>query len=241
MAVKAVLASLEGVAETLAPEYKKGEDGKFYLDVDGIDDHVAVGALKRAKEHEKTARLKAEDQARAAVEANVKLEAEIEERLRGVMPKDNVERLEKSWHDKLTRRETELTTKIAELDGGLKGVLIDKEAARIAGEIAKDAISIPLFLPHIIPRLTVETVDGKPRTRVLDLEGKPSALTLDDLKKEISAAPMFASLILGSKATGGGAEGGHAGGGAPAKKIDLTKATPAEKVAHYKAKQGLAD
>lgn len=47
MALKAVLASLDGLNEALQGEYKKGEDGKFYLDVTDIEDAPAVAGLRQ--------------------------------------------------------------------------------------------------------------------------------------------------------------------------------------------------
>lgn len=47
MALKAVLASLDGLSEALQGEYKKGEDGKYYLDVTDIEDAPAVAGLRQ--------------------------------------------------------------------------------------------------------------------------------------------------------------------------------------------------
>jgi len=63
MALKAVLQTLDGVPEALRTEYKE-RDGKFYLDIDGIDDHDGVGALRRAKDYEKDEARKAKERAR---------------------------------------------------------------------------------------------------------------------------------------------------------------------------------
>lgn len=43
--MKAVLDTLEGVAEGVAGEYEKGEDGKFYLKLEGHDAHPVVAAV----------------------------------------------------------------------------------------------------------------------------------------------------------------------------------------------------
>ena len=42
---------------------------------------------------------------------------------------------------------------------------------------------------------------------VIGQDGKPSALTIDELKAEFTSNPAFAPVIAGSKATGGGASG----------------------------------
>jgi hypothetical protein len=247
MALKALVEKIDEIPETLRDEYEPVEGGKFALKIEGLEEgssHPAVGALARAKRREAESRAKAEEKARELAE---KLEATILEKenlLKGTVPKDNFAALEASYKERSEREKSELQAKlnneITQLSGSLKTVLVDNVAREIAQGVAKDAESIPLFLPFLTNRLAVEMdADGKARTRVLDKDGKPSAATKADLAKEISALPMFAPLIMGSKATGGGAQGGSAGGGAPPKKIDLTTASQAAKVAHYKAKHGL--
>lgn len=51
MALKAVLDSVDGLDETLKAEYQE-KDGKFYLNIESIDSHPQVVALKNA--HERT-------------------------------------------------------------------------------------------------------------------------------------------------------------------------------------------
>jgi hypothetical protein len=76
-------------------------------------------------------------------------------------------------------------------------------------------------------------------TVVKDSEGKPSALTVDELKKEIMADAAFAPLIVGSKATGGGASGGKGGGAA--KTGDVISMSKDERLAYFKAKRESAN
>jgi hypothetical protein len=227
MAVKAVVTSLEGIPEALQAEYAPGEGGKFYLNLEGLeagaaDPHPAVGELARAKRREAEGKTKAEAKAQ---ELAAKLEATILEKenlLKGTVPKDNFAALEASYKERSEREKGELKAslegEISKLSGSLKTVLVDNVAMSIASSIAADKVQIPVFLPHIAPRLAVEIgADGKATTRVLDREGKPSASTIEHLAKEFVANPMFAPLVLGSKATGGGASGGSGGGGAPQK------------------------
>lgn len=58
MALKAVLDNLESVDDALRPFYKE-LDKKFVLDVDGVDDHPGVRALKNAYETTKAERAEA--------------------------------------------------------------------------------------------------------------------------------------------------------------------------------------
>ena len=234
MALKAVLDSLEGLAPEFAKEYKQGSDGRYYLDIEGIDEHPDIGALKRAKDYEKAERQKL---AAKLKEVQASLEALTEERdniLKGALPKADVEKLEESWKQKLAKREQELTEQINNLNGHLQRILVDNVAQQIATEISK---APALLLPHIKQRLKVDFVDGKPVTKVLDEDGSISALSIEDLKKEMVANPIYAPIIIGSKASGGGAEGGQRGGALGTRKLDYAKATPAEIVADIKARK----
>lgn len=81
---------------------------------------------------------------------------------------------------------------------------VGQTATKLAAELAISG-SADVLLPHIQSRLTVEIKDGAPSVRVLDLQGKPTALTIDELKQEFISNKAFAPLIAASKATGGGA------------------------------------
>jgi len=72
--------------------------------------------------------------------------------------------------------------------------------------------SAGLLMPHIKSRLGVEEKDGQFVTVVHDSEGKPSALTLDELKVDISSNKAFAPVLAGYKASGGSADHGGDGG-----------------------------
>lgn len=233
MALKAILESLDGLPDAVKSEYKKGDDGKFHLDVEGIDDHPSVGALKRAKDYEKSERQKV---AKQLGDLQAQLEALTEERdglLKGAIPKGDVDKLEGSWKQKLAAREKELSDQINGLTSHLNTMLVDNVAQGLATKISK----VPeLMLPHIKGRLKAEFVDGKPTTRILDKDGNPSALTVADLEKELFTNPTFAPIIIGSKASGSGAEGGHGGSGAPSK-LDYSKASPKEIAAHLKQRK----
>jgi len=231
MALKYLLESLEGLADGVKAEYKKGEDGKFYLDVQGVDDHPDVGALKRAKQHEVKARNEAEAKLKELTEKLTTMTEERDGILRGAIPKNDVEKLESSWKEKLSKREKELQDSIDQLTGQLSETLVDSVARDMATKISK---APDLILPHIKNRLKMDTENGKAVTRVLDKDGKVSALTVEELKKEIVANPAYSSVIIGSKATGGGAGGGQGGSGAP-QALDFTKASPKEIAAHIKA------
>ena len=238
MAIKAILDSIDDLPDPLKAEYKQGDDGKFHLDVEDIDNHPSVGALKRAKDYEKAERQKA---AKSAQELKEQLEALAEERenlLKGAIPKGDVDKLEASYKEKLSKREKELSDQIAGLNSNLKTLLVDNVAQSLAAKISD---SPDLLLPHIRGRLQAELVDGKAVTRVLDAEGNPSALTVDELQKELVANPVFAPIIRASKATGGGAKGGNESGNNGQKSIsraEFDKLSPEDKRAFIVEQKG---
>ncbi|WP_447857311.1 hypothetical protein ACFZNT_20515 [Pseudomonas aeruginosa] len=219
MTLKFQLDSLEGVDESVAALYVE-KDGKFVPGIEGLPQQEDVSGLK-AKIQELLDEKKAEADKRKAAEEQARLEREEALRKSG-----NVEELEKSWSEKYSRREAELTSALETERATLQGQIRDLTVGRTATEIAT-TLAVPgsakALLPHIERRLSVEQRDGKPTVVVLDAAGKLSAATLDELKAEFTNDPAFAPLIAGSKASGGGAGGAGKGGGAAKGNIGGTK------------------
>lgn len=126
----------------------------------------------------------------------------------------DIEGLEKSWQVKLEAREKELTAKLEAKDKWIQELTVNAIAAGLANELAVQG-SAEVLLPHLKQRLMVEDQEGKPVTRVVDLNGKPSALTIKELAEEFRNNKSFAPLIVGTKASGAGP---HGGAGEPASK-----------------------
>lgn len=184
--------------------YKEGTDG-YQLQIDGMPEIPDVSGLQK-KVDELLSEKKSEQEKRRLAEDAAKKSAEEQARKNG-----DIESLEKSWAEKLNNREKELLAQLQEKDTNLQTLLVDNVAQSLATKLAGD--SAPLIMPHIKSRLTVE--EGK--TRVVDAGGQPSALNIDELEKEFRSNQLFAPVIIGSKATGTGGEGGKgklpAGGG----------------------------
>jgi hypothetical protein len=124
--------------------------------------------------------------------------------------KGDIEALEKSWGLKLTKAGETAKAEIEKRDNALRKLLVTSEAARLAGEIS----TAPHLVEHFIAQRLAAEFDGDmPKTRVLGADGKPSALTLDDLKKDFLADKRFESILIGSKGSGGGAGGTKHGSG----------------------------
>lgn len=205
MALQYQIDSLDGVDESVQALYTE-KDGKFVLGIEGLPQPEDVSGLKSKVEELLNEKKEAAKKQKDAEEA-ARIAAEEAARKGG-----DVEALENSWKEKLTKREQELQEQIDGLTGSVTSMTVDSVALQMASELAVEG-SAKVLLPHIKARLAAEQKDGKYVTAVRDAEGKPSASTLDDLKQEISSDPAFAHVIVGSKATGGGANGGGKGGG----------------------------
>ncbi len=188
----------------LQAEYKaEGED--FVLQAEGFDD---PGELRRALDREKAEKRAAETK---VTELSTKLSTitEVDARRAG-----DVATLEKSWKDKLDAKELEHRTALATKEKFIQETLVDSVALNLATELGGDNAKI--LLPHIKARLSADVSGEKPLTRVLDKDGKPSAFSVEDLKKEFSSDKQYASVVIASRASGGGAAGGRQNGGAGA-------------------------
>lgn len=213
--------------DALKAEYIEDGDG-FRLDVDGDED---TGALKRAKDREAQLRKDAEKEAK-----------ELRERLESIegddaRKKGDIATLEKSWQSKLEKQREEYETKVSKLTSHTTKTLVDNVASQLAHKISN---APAVIMPHIKSRLIADFEGDAPVTRVLDKDGKPSALTIDELANEFVANKDFSAIITASKASGGAGKPSQNGGGAPKfngqsdKPADLSKMNPAELAAHLK-------
>lgn len=211
--------TFEKMSADMQTEYKLGDDGKYHLDLE--DDDAA--ALKRAKDHEKAARLAAEAKLKEREDADAAAAAKVAEaELKAAKAAGDTEALEKSWKKK---HEDDVAAAKAEgkaAQAALKGLFVNK----VAREMAEAISTVPdLLVDKIKARLDLEIHEGEPITRVLTLDGKPSALSLDDLRKEFVDNKSYAAIIKASDAQGGGAGAGNDGNGVPSKKLSEMTAT----------------
>ncbi len=209
MALKLTVDSLDGLDDGVKTLYKE-DNGKFRLDLDGYEDTTGLKAQRDALLNEKK---EAQRKTKEAEEA-AKTLAEESARKNG-----DVAALEKSWQEKLAATESNYKNLNESLTKQIHGLTVGQTATKLAAELAISG-SADVLLPHIQSRLTVEIKDGAPSVRVLDLQGKPTALTIDELKQEFISNKAFAPLIAASKATGGGASGSGGGGAAKTMKRD---------------------
>lgn len=219
-------------------EYAADGDG-YILQTTGDED---TGALKRANARLKD-QLEAEE--RRADEAHAKLE-KIEKN--PARKQGDIDALERQWNKDKEAAVGEVQTKLDKANSFIKTTLLENAAATLAEKIST---SPAIIRPHIERRLTVDIEGDTPSVKVLDKDGKASALTLDKLGEEFVANKDFSSIIRVTKASGGAAtpSNGGAGNNNPAKAqqqqgqngndgpVDLSKLTPQQMAEHVKAKK----
>lgn len=206
----------EALDEGIQKLYKLDGDNAT-LEVDGLED---TGALKRAKDREAQEKKEAQAKLKEAQEALAKFEGD-DARKNG-----DIATLEKAWEKKNGDQKAAFEGQLAQKDSFIQTMLVDNKANEIATKISK---SPALILPHIKSRLSADLTGEVPLTKVLDKDGKVSAMTLDELSKEFVDNAEFAPIIVGNKASGSGAGGTKTTlppSGAGDESADLSKLSP---------------
>lgn len=181
--------------EKLSDEQKaqytaKGDD--YQLQIEGLPDFDAMQAnMQRLLDEAKQAK-------KAKTDAEARAAAEAEEAAR---KNGNVEALEKSWGEKLAQSEAAHKAELAKYHGQVSKLMVTNEAQALASKLfGKNAA---LLQHHVVGRLALEQGEnGEFKTRVLDKDGKASAMSLADLEKEFSGREDFKGLLVTTKATG---------------------------------------
>lgn len=200
MTLQITLTTLDGLSADIAQEYIDQGDGTFRLDVGGLED---TGALKRAKEHEKTQRKQAQSR---VTELQSKIE-DLEDQIAalGDPSKNSADALKLQ---KLERQLTEAQGKLTTREGELMGEISRLTSTATATGLVNDLTDFPeLMLPMVRARLTTVLENGKAVVKVLDTDGEVGSMTVDELKAEIENDAKYAPILRGSKGTGSGAPG----------------------------------
>ena len=222
---KITKAEYDALSDALKGEYKADGDN-YVLDLEdsGFD------ALKEEKRKEKEradalqAQLDKDAAEKAAAEEKARKEAEKAAKAAG-----DTEALDKSWKEKYDRDMAAKDADNKKNRTALEAVFVGK----VARDMAEKISTVPdLLVDQIKKRLTVETTGDVPITRVVDVNGQPSALSLTDLEKEFLDNPAYKAIIKASDANGGGAGGGTPNPGGAGKKLSEMTATEEAKFAN---------
>lgn len=172
------------------------------VDVDALKAELEAlrGHHEKLLGETKAAKAKAKEEAEAA-----RVAAEESARKSG-----DVSALDKSWQEKYAKAEAEYGAKLTAAQQQLQTVLVDNVAQKAAMDIAVDAECAELLADKLRGSLGLAEVDGKMQTVVFDADGKRSALTVDELKKQMVAK--YPRLVKGNPAGGAGGLPQPAGG-----------------------------
>jgi hypothetical protein len=188
-------------------------DGNHVLDLEGGDD---VSVLKRTIEYVKNekaqlkAKLDAETTKRLEIESA--LESEKADKSKG---DERIAKIENGWKEKMTNREKELIAQRESVEKALQTQMVESVVSGLAGELALGNPANAKILSQLLSRnFKAEIVDGKARTVVLDDDGQPTVLNVQEFKKKVVDSGEFKSLITANNSSGGGAAGAVKGGGA---------------------------
>lgn len=155
------------------------------------------------------------EQQRLAQEAELEKKRLAEEAAR---KNGDLEAIENSWREKLNNTEQELKSKYDSAQKRIHELTVGRTAQELAGKLAKPHAQ-RLLAKEINERLTL---DENGNVRVLDAQGKPSALTIAELETELRNDVTYQDIILINNSSGGGATGGGFGGGAAKKPSEYT-------------------
>lgn len=202
--------------------YYKEVNGKYVLQTDDAEELRQSAAAARQERDELKARLD-------AIQADIDAAKAAEEAAReeAARKAKDLPAIEASWQAKLDKQKADGEAENSRLRKMLTDLLVVKEAEAIAAAIS----TMPkIMAKEIASRLTAEFDGDRAITRVLDKDGRASALSLVELREEFVANPEYAGIIKGSNGGGGGAANHDPNGGAGTGK-DFTKLSEKERVA----------
>jgi hypothetical protein len=192
--------------ETFQKLYEKTDDG-YRVEVEG-----AVDSKKYEIEREHRNNLQKE-----LKDLQQRIKTTEEE---GMRKRGDVDAIEKSYQQKLADIEKQSKIQVESLQSLIIKNTVDAQAARLASELAGEHSE--LLLPHIRSRMSVELSDSDVKVRVIGLDGKPTADSIDDLKNAFLNDAKFAPVVIGSRASGAGGGNNKPGNGGRKKLSDMT-------------------
>jgi hypothetical protein len=223
MSLKAIVENLDGLSAEIVKEYKKGDDGKYRLDVIAVDGlelaevsklqsalskerENARAALERVRAFEDIDPVKARDALQKVGEmANWTPEQKV---------KEQIDAVRTQLLDAHGKEKTKLDERLTRLNEQLESAMITSVATQA---IAEQKGSIKLLMPHVERQTRLREIDGKFVVEVIGADGNPrlvgsqgTAMTISELVAEMKTQNDFASAFEGTNASGSGATGGGA-------------------------------
>ena len=127
----------------------------------------------------------------------------------------DIEAIDRSWQQKYEKLEAEKRESEERSNKIIRDKTTGQAATKLAAELGGPNANG--LMPHITPRLDVDMSTGQ--VKVLDVNGQPSALTVEELRDELKNTEYLAPLIIASQASGASAGGSKSAGGASGKQM----------------------
>lgn len=218
--LRALLDTLDGVPEALRDLYTVGEDGKFRLDAEGVEDVSGLkSALERTKRELRDAKGKLpEGFDPAKWDELLALQEEFAKGRLTEKQREEFDSLKRQLQDQHTKELTKRDQRITALADALRRELI---TSRATSAIAAAKGSVRLLLPHVERQSkVVEQEDGSFVPVIVDEEGHTRIgdggrnMSYEEFVAELRTNKEFLGAFEGTGSSGGGAPRSAAGGGA---------------------------
>lgn len=220
--------SFKKLSKDIQAEYTKVGD-EYILDVEGFED---ASEMRRARDREKA---DAKELRKQLKEANTKIEE-----LSDPAKERDIAKIENGWKEKLENTTKEIGGKLSKKNEYIIKTMKNGFAKAMAAEIS----TAPSLISKIIEeRLSVEfdPETDEPSLHIVGSDGK-SQIKPEQLKKELTGNKEYASIMIGSRASGsGGADHRDSPGGAGTlqkPEADLSRIPAKDLAAHLRAKRG---
>lgn len=191
MKFKITKAEFDALTDEQKAQYTAKGDG-YQIKIEGMPDFDAMEQKLNKLLDEK----KQGDETRRKAEEDAKAEKDKADRLAG-----NLDAIDKSWGEKLKQAQDAHQADKARYGAKLNELMVGNVAQQLAAKLF--GANAGVLEHHVKSRITLEEGEnGEFKTRVLGLDGKPSALTTDDLEKEFAGNKTFAPFLVTTKAQG---------------------------------------
>lgn len=184
-------AEFDALTDEQKAMYSASGDG-YKLSIEGLPDFDGMQKKLDKLLDEK----KVGDVAKSEAERKAQEEADKAARLSG-----DLAAIDKSWSGKLEAAEKAHADDKARYGSKLNELMVGNVATQLASKLF--GANAGILGHHVKSRIALEEGEnGEFKTRILGADGKPSALTVDDLEKEFAADKSFSSFLVTTKATG---------------------------------------
>lgn len=198
------------LSEDIQKEYTlDGDNAVLKIEGEGAPTLAALNTAQKKFRIEQEHRQNAEKARDAAEQSAVKLR----EDLKNASGKDEIEKIRAQHEEAMNKINEEREAEKLEIKKERHSKMVAEKAKEISNRFKKPFLIEPL----IAKELTVEDVNGQDVLRVLDENGSPSILSVNDLEKKWLDKKELSDMIIENVGSGGGAAPG-AGGGAPGSK-----------------------